>query len=195
MERAAPVTTRQAVATWPDDRLVRACLNGSDAAWAALIDKYRRLVASIPVKYQLSADDAADVFQQVWTDLYHDLGHLQRVEGLRSWLITTAARRCLLTKTRGQRNVPIREVEHVLTDARPDAAAIHAEAEREQRIREAIQKLSPRCRKLVDMLFFEDPPRPYLEVARTLGLAEGSIGFIRGRCLTKLRAALEDAGV
>ena len=33
------------------------------------------------------------------------------------------------------------------------------------------------------MLFFETPARPYQEVARRLGLAAGSIGFIRGRCL------------
>jgi len=189
------VIARRDVETWPDDRLVRACLKGDEIAWAVLIDKYRRLVASIPVKYRLTPEDAADVFQQVWTDLHHDLGRIQRVEALRSWLITAAVRRCLLVKNRGQRNVPITEVEHGLRDGRPDAAAIHAEAEREQKIREVIQKLSPRCRKLVDMLFFEDPPRPYLEVARTLGLAEGSIGFIRGRCLTKLRAALEDARV
>jgi RNA polymerase sigma factor (sigma-70 family) len=91
--------------------------------------------------------------------------------------------------------VPIGDLEHDLTDSRPDAAAIHAEAEREQKIREAIERLAPRCRKLVRMLFFEDPPRPYIEVARELGLAEGSIGFIRGRCLTKLKAALEECGV
>ncbi len=189
------MTFKKALETWPDDRLVRECLEGNNAAWAALIDKYRRLVASIPLKYQLAPDDAADVFQQVWIDLYRDLGRLERVEGLRSWLITAAARRCLLSKKRQQRNVPIDDLEHDLADRAPDAAAIHAEAEREQMIREAMQSLSPRCRKLVEMLFFEDPPRPYLEVARTLGLAQGSIGFIRGRCLSKLKTALEEAGL
>jgi RNA polymerase sigma factor (sigma-70 family) len=185
----------QADETWPDDRLVRECLAGNNSAWAALIEKYRRLVASIAVKYQLPPEDAADVFQQVWTDLYRDLRHLKRVEGLRSWLITAAARRCLLSKQRRHRTVQISDVEYELNDSRPDAAAIHAEAELEQTIREAIERLTPRCRTLVRMLFFEDPPRPYLEVARSLGLAEGSIGFIRSQCLTKLRKALKAGGV
>ena len=189
------MTFRKPAENWPDDRLVRECLEGNNAAWAALIDKYRRLVASVPAKYQLAPDDAADVFQQVWIDLYRDLGRLERVEGLPSWLITAASRRCLLAKKRLQRTVPIDELEHDLTDQAPDAAAIHDEAEREQKIREAIQQLPPRCRKLVGMLFFEDPPRPYAEVARALGLAQGSIGFIRGRCLTKLRTALQRVGV
>jgi DNA-directed RNA polymerase specialized sigma24 family protein len=45
------------------------------------------------------------------------------------------------------------------------------------------------------MLFFETPARPYQEVARELGIATGSIGFIRGRCLKKLRQALEQEGL
>jgi RNA polymerase sigma factor (sigma-70 family) len=189
------MTLQKAVETWPDDRLVRECLDGNNTAWAALIEKYRRLVASVPVKYQLAPDDAADVFQQVWIDLYRDLGRLQHVEGLGSWLITAAARRCLAVKQRAQRTVPISGVERDLAYSGPDAATIHAEAEREQKIREAIEQLPPRCRELVGMLFFEDPPRPYVEVARALGLALGSIGFIRGRCLTKLRKALEKVGL
>ena len=47
---------------------------------------------------------------------------------------------------------------------------------------------------MVRLLFYEQPPLPYNEVARRLGLATGSIGFIRGRCLQKLRAQLKAAG-
>jgi len=54
--------------------------------------------------------------------------------------------------------------------------------------------LSPRCERMVRMLFFENPPRPYQEVARELDLATGSIGFIRGRCLEKLKKQLEKMG-
>jgi len=47
---------------------------------------------------------------------------------------------------------------------------------------------------MVRMLFFEMPPRPYEEIAKELGIATGSIGFIRGRCLTKLKQQLENMG-
>jgi DNA-directed RNA polymerase specialized sigma24 family protein len=47
---------------------------------------------------------------------------------------------------------------------------------------------------MVQLLFYQDPPVPYAEVARQMGLAEGSIGFIRGRCLEKLRTFLEQKG-
>jgi hypothetical protein len=41
------------------------------------------------------------------------------------------------------------------------------------------------------MLFFESETRPYQDVARSLGLATGSIGFIRGKCLERLRRQLD----
>ena len=47
---------------------------------------------------------------------------------------------------------------------------------------------------MIGMLFFESPSRPYEEVAKELGLATGSIGFIRGRCLKKLRERLKKEG-
>ena len=53
---------------------------------------------------------------------------------------------------------------------------------------------SVRCRELIDMLFYQNPPLPYEEVARGLGLARGSIGFIRMRCLKQLRGQLKERG-
>src|SRR5205807_3484607 len=68
------------------------------------------------------------------------------------------------------------------------------EIDREQALRIAVNDLPARCQELVRMLFYEVPSRPYAEIASQLGLAPGSIGFIRGRCLAKLRQKLEKAG-
>jgi DNA-directed RNA polymerase specialized sigma24 family protein len=69
-----------------------------------------------------------------------------------------------------------------------------AQLQQEQIVRDVVAKLPPRCAELVRLLFFEQPPLPYAEVARRLGLATGSIGFIRGRCLTRLRKLLLESG-
>ena len=52
-------------ASTPDDRLVDQCLKGSEEAWSALIDKYKRLIFSIPVRQGFSADDSSEIFQEV----------------------------------------------------------------------------------------------------------------------------------
>jgi DNA-directed RNA polymerase specialized sigma24 family protein len=69
------------------------------------------------------------------------------------------------------------------------------ELQREETLRVGLRSLSPRCHQLVEMLFFESPARPYDEIARSLALAEGSIGAIRRRCLDSLRKILEKEGI
>ena len=68
------------------------------------------------------------------------------------------------------------------------------ELEREQMLRDATMRLPPRCQEMIRLLFYTDPPLPYREDARRLGLATGSIGFIRGRCLQRLQKTLKGMG-
>jgi len=75
--------------------------------------------------------------------------------------------------------------------APPDVAV---DIEREQMLREATARLSPRCQEMIRLLFYAEPPLPYREVARRLGLATGSVGFIRGRCLQRLKKTLQAMG-
>ncbi|MDE3197017.1 MAG: sigma-70 family RNA polymerase sigma factor [Acidobacteriota bacterium] len=174
-----------------DEALVEACLAGNQVAWSALVARYKNLVYSVPVRYRMSADDAADVFQQVWLALFSELPNLRQTGALRSWLLTVAAHRCYHIKRRRQQ----REDKHDPIDDQIADSQLPLEwqkqVEKEQVFREAISRLPERCQVMVRLLFYEDPPLPYAEIAARLGLAEGSIGFIRGRCLKKLREQLE----
>jgi RNA polymerase sigma factor (sigma-70 family) len=179
-----------------DEWLVQGCLQGEPKAWEELIDKYKRLIFSIPIKYGASPEDAADVFQAVCIEVLNSLPQLKSAQSLRSWLITVTIRQSYRWKRR--------QAHHVELDAmEPDAAEniasttyadTLAQLEQEQIVREVVSQLTPRHRELVRLLFFEQPALPYAEVARRLGLATGSIGFIRGRCLEKLRKALVEHG-
>ncbi len=179
---------------WPDEDLVFECLQGNQAAWDVLVEKYRNLVYSVPVKYRMLPEDAADIFQAVWTDLFSELSRLRSPGALRSWLITVAGRKCYQWKR--QQSIRNRGCDSAVEPADMQATFLEwrQEVEREQMLRDAVRELPPRCREMVEMLFYQQPPLPYKEVADRLGLAEGSIGFISGRCLKKLRATLETMG-
>jgi RNA polymerase sigma factor (sigma-70 family) len=181
--------------TAEDEKLVQDCLNGDEKAWNRLIDKYKRLIYSVPVKYGLSPDDAADIFQNVCVDLFTNLSKLRKIESIRSWLITVATHKCFHHKKQQRQDVELDAMEQeVAEDLAPAAPTVMQELQEEQAVRDAIQQLSPRCAELVRMLFFEQPPLPYTEVAQKLGLATGSIGFIRGRCLNRLQKVLAELG-
>jgi RNA polymerase sigma factor (sigma-70 family) len=177
-----------------DERLVQGCLDGDQQAWESLIDKYKRLIYSIPFKYGAGPEDAADVFQAVCIEVFNSLPQLKNAESLRSWLITVAIRQSYRWKKKQANHV---ELDAMEPEAAEEIAAVPAtlyQVEQEQIVRDVVEQLPTRCADLVRMLFFEQPPLPYAEVARRLGLATGSIGFIRGRCLLRLRKALVESG-
>ena len=180
-----------------DEALVARCRKQDGAAWSALVERYKSLVYSIPIRFRMPPEDAADVFQSVWLDLYSELDRLREPAALRGWLMSATSHKCLHWKERENRRAAQalgRDLTQEVADARPLVNEIGLEAEKDQLVRDALRSIPERCKKMLKMLFFEQPPRPYLEVAKELGLAEGSIGFIRGRCLDKLKKALEQRG-
>jgi RNA polymerase sigma factor (sigma-70 family) len=58
-------------------------------------------------------------------------------------------------------------------------------------MRRAVERLEPRQRQLVELLFLQEEALPYSEIAARLGIAEGSIGPTRARVLAKLRTLME----
>lgn len=181
-----------------DAQLVRRCLANDEEAWVALVHRYKRLIYAIPFKFGISADHANDIFQAVCVDLVSELPKLRNPDALRAWLVSVTRHRSLRWKTRMRREQPWDTTEalaEVLPDDDLDPVQLMEEVQREQAVRDAIEGLPQRCREMVRMLFYGSPPVPYAEVARRLGLATGSIGFIRGRCLKKLEAALRARGL
>lgn len=180
---------------WDDTRLVKECLHGNEAAWSLLIDKYKALIYSIPVKYGLPPHDAADVFQATCTELLVRLPELREPRALPKWLMQVAHHECYRCK-RQQQRVISRDSEADLPEPEtpPIAESVMQQTQEEQMLREAMGVLSPQCRKLVELLFFETPSRPYAEVAKDLGLAVGSIGFTRQKCIERLHRQLDKLG-
>jgi RNA polymerase sigma factor (sigma-70 family) len=186
---------REAQRAWPDTRLVRECLDGNEEAWSALIDRYKNLIFSIPIKYGFSTDDATDIFQSVCLDLLSELPKLRDAKALPKWIMQIAAHKCFHRKQLQQRVELSDPHAELLERSTPSVALeILRQAEQEQSLRQAMSELPPRCRQLVHMLFFDEPARPYQEIATELGIAVGSIGFIRQRCLERLRKRLLETG-
>jgi RNA polymerase sigma factor (sigma-70 family) len=177
-----------------DERLIKQCLKGDQQAWAALIEKYKNLIYSIPIKMGMY-QDAGDIFQAVCVDLLTELPKLREHRALPKWLMQTGYHKCLHYQKNASRHVEL-DPEDAENQESDEALPEHmlVALEKEQSVRDAIAEISSRCQQMIRMLFFELPPRPYDEVAKELGLATGSIGFIRGRCLTKLKKELEKKG-
>ncbi|MGB7285241.1 MAG: sigma-70 family RNA polymerase sigma factor [Candidatus Acidiferrum sp.] len=194
-----PVLTKAAKkgsGAWSDERLVKECLSGNEEAWSLIIEKYKALIYSIPVKYRLPPHEAAEVFQATCVELLKRLPELREPRALPKWLMQVAHHQCYRWKQQEQRLVSSDDDDSGLpvTGTPAIAESLVQQTQEEQMLRDAMASLSPQCRRLVELLFFETPARPYAEVAAELGLAIGSIGFTRQKCMDRLRKALGELG-
>jgi len=178
-----------------DEQLVKDCLAGNEDAWSQLVEKYKSLIYSIPVKYRLPPHEAAEVFQATCVELLKGLAELREPRTLPKWLMQVAHHQCYRWKQQQNRTVS-RDADLDLPEPQTPAIAetLVQQTQEEQMLRDAMAALSPQCRRLVELLFFETPARPYSEVAAELGLAVGSIGFTRQKCMERLRKHLGELG-
>ena len=169
--------------------LVARARNGDKQAWDALVERYATLIWAICHRHRLGDADANDVGQSVWLQLVDHLREIRDPAALPGWLTTVTRRECLrvLRAARG----PLADGYVMDVETLPDEQAGMAEqellaAERHAALREALQDLPPTGQQLI-LLLTEDPPVPYSEISARLGIAVGSIGPTRRRCLNKLR--------
>jgi RNA polymerase sigma factor (sigma-70 family) len=190
---------REAVATVTaksDRELVDGCLRRREEDWNLLVDKYKNLIFSIPIRYGFSREEAADIFQSVCLELLQDLPKLRDPEALPKWLMQVTSHKCFHWKKQRNRMVSRDDEDAAIPEASipPEADLKLREIEEEQMLRNALAELPPRCQELIRMLFYEEPKRPYQQVAENLGVATGSIGLLRQKCLDRLKKRLDALG-
>lgn len=174
--------------SWQEDaELVRACLRGDEGAWTLLIERYRRLVYSIPITLGLSREEADEVFQEVALKLLENLGSLRREASVAAWLATTARRESwrVARGASGSRSaLPLDAVDEPVADAHVLSDLIRLQSEHAMAL--ALERLGDPCAALLRALYVEEPTPPYQDIAKRIGRPIGSLGPTRARCLSKL---------
>ena len=180
-----------------DAELVKLCRRGDETAWNTLVDRYQRLVFTIPRRAGLSEEQASDVFQEVFMTLFEKLDEIKQPEKVRSWLVTTAKFKTWGT-VRSEKGFYSPQTEEEmefemasLKDNAPLAEDVLIQLEEQHLIRTALKELEERCRTILSMLYLTEPSASYAEVAAEINVGETSISPLRSRCLKKLAKILE----
>ena len=161
--------------------------------WRRLLEKYERIVFSVPRKYGLSADDAADITQLTFTILVQSIDRLPEDSKLGGWLTTVARRHTwrLLERNRRQGIGKYAVLDENTASAGGDAQTVE-NWELGKWLDHGLSMIGGSCRDLLFALYL-DPEQPsYAEVAARLDMAIGSVGPTRMRCLERLRRVLDE---
>ncbi|MGQ9683823.1 MAG: RNA polymerase sigma factor [Anaerolineae bacterium] len=181
-----------------DSALIAECLQGQESAWVALVERYRGLVYSIPLRAGLDADDAAEVFQAVFTLLLEHMASIRAPKALAAWLITTTRREVwrLLRARARERSSEEAAAQRAVAEQWRARVSFEEEAWADRAlVREALQLIGERCRQLLTLLYGDADALSYEEIAARLRMPLGSIGPTRARCLEKMRMTLHSMGM
>jgi len=174
-------------------RLWKRVLAGDTAAWRKLVDSYSALVFTVARRTGLSEADAEDCAQDVWLTLYRSKRSLKDPQAIPAWLIRTTHRRAIALALRSHR-AGIRGDGGQAADPKlPDHELLAIE--REFLVREALRRLDPRCRLLVESLYFHKDQTSYKQLSTEIGISPNGLGPLRSRCLAKLAKILKNLGL
>lgn len=185
-----------------DENLVLACRRGEAEAWNVLVNRFQRLIYTIPRRAGLDEDQAAEVFQRTFAKLLEHLDRIRQPKSIHAWLVTTARRETLQLIREQRAEQSLSQTENsddstrseYIPDDNPLPNETLEQLEEHRLIRMAIAALDERSQTLLTLLYYQPAPLSYAEIAAALNIPEGSLGPTRARCLEKLRRFLEHAG-
>lgn len=162
--------------------------SGDEEAWESLVTRMSPLLWTVAKSFRLDEALARDVCQTVWVKLIESIGTIRRPDRIQAWLVTTCKREALRVKQAQAMLEPI-EVPEIPTDT-PDIDSQLIGDDDRRMVANAYARLDSRCRELL-RLFAINPPLGYREIAETMGVAIGSVGPIRQRCVQRLRLTMK----
>jgi RNA polymerase sigma-70 factor (ECF subfamily) len=172
-----------------DLALIEAFKRGEETAFTALAIKYREAIYRIARRLVRSHEDASDVTQEVLIRVHRALPRFAARAQLRTWLFRITVNLCLDFAARRSRDVLTDGTLHEPLAPSGDGPEEWVERrELGEAVARAIDALSPRQRAMVVLRVYQD--LPYVDIARIMGCAEGTVKATMFAAFGKLRTTL-----
>ena len=194
--------TQGAAAAGPEDLiLIRRAQAGDRAAFDALVRLYDREVLRLVSRMTASEDEAADLYQETFLKVYRSLGHFRFQSSFSTWLYRVVVNICLDHLRRRNRRLEIQapgreegkeEFFQTVADDRPglDPERALASAEIGQRVKAALDILTPRERMVFELRHYEGLKLRI--IGEVCGTTEETAKNCLFRATQKLRVVLGD---
>jgi RNA polymerase sigma factor (sigma-70 family) len=169
-----------------DAAVVARCRAGDADAWRELVERHSRYVYAIATRaFDLTPDEAEDVFQEAFTRTYVHLSSLREDIAIRPWL-AQVTRRLAIDRIRARARVELDEDVQRLGD---EGARSIEQIDAAIDVHLAMGALPAGCREILDRFFARD--ESYRTIAAALDLPMGTVASRLARCIKKLREQLE----
>lgn len=164
---------------WSDDRaLVGAIIDGSQAAFAQLVETHQRTCAHVIGRMVGDRDQVADLLQETFLAVFRQLHRFRFESSLRTWIsrvaYTTALQHLQRRRLEAQWMVAVEVPEELgIGDEGPGPAELSEALQAGRQLGAALERLSAPQRLIVGLHYLED--FDLAEIEQVTGLARGTI--------------------
>ena len=173
-----------------DEELIRSALNGGDASFAELVQRYKSKIFGMASRFAGDAHQLDDLAQEIFIRAWRNLAKFRADAPFEHWLSRVAIRVCydfLRGRKRRGNLVPLddeRDSEIPTAPGDADAAADAREV-----LARAMQKLSPEERLVITLTELEE--KSVREAAELTGWSESNVKVRAFRARQSLKKILE----
>ena len=153
--------------------LVEACQRGEHEAFRALFETYRNKVYSIALRFAGDQAAAMDIAQDTFLKLFSSIQDFRGDSAFETWVYRMVVNSCLDRRRKLRRYVPLADEFLATLRASGDALTAMLRAEMADRIRAAVDKLSPDLRIVVVLRYTEG--LAYDQIAEVLACSPGTV--------------------
>lgn len=176
-----------------DLEIIGLVLNGNQAAYASLVDRYRNFVFTIVLRYIKSREDAEEIAQDVFIKAYRALADFKGTSKFSTWLYTITTTTCITFLRKKKLPVHSLDNEHVFQMAnKADGSFSANKLEQKSKVtmvNEAIKLLKPDDAEVLTLFYKGE--QTLEEMAQILGLATNNVKVKLHRARTRLKEKME----
>jgi RNA polymerase sigma factor (sigma-70 family) len=165
-----------------DVLLVQRAVEGDQKAFAELLSRYRDAIYFMLLKMVTNTDDAEDLTIEAFGKAFKNIHQYTPNFAFSTWLFKIATNNCIdfIRKRRGGPTVSIEKANdnqemvpiHIHSDELDPEESLISQ-QKIKLMRDVVQKLKPRYRKLVEMRYFDE--LSYEEISEELELPIGTV--------------------
>ena len=161
-----------------DAELIERCLRKENAAWEAIVLRYRRRVFHIAYKFTGKHDEAEDLQQEIFLKVFRSLEKFHRDADFSTWLSSVARNYCIDHYRASKREKEVLVEDLVAFDLAPASTGSsphRALEDRDRRsfLRRGLEALPDKLREAVVLRDLQG--LSYQEMASRLALPEGTV--------------------
>lgn len=178
--------------------IIKQVLGGDADAFEHIVKKYEKKVYNLALRYLKNRDDALDLSQEVFIQVYNNLAQFRGDSQFSTWIYRVTYNKCvdMLRKTQKlRRNVVMSTDDENFFETRDRRASIEEDYEGRETlvtVMKIIDTLPSEQRDVVFLRYIKD--LSYSQIADVLELAEGTVKSRLNRARLKIKEQLKESG-